>query len=98
MPLFHHQAPHRLLATSAEFCVGALQDGRDCESVQFISGLTWSRGASGGGGGDDDDELLLSFGVNDCESRLGQLELARVWEMLAPLPCAVPPCGVCEEV
>jgi len=32
--------PHQLLATSAEFCVGSMQDGADCESVQFISGLT----------------------------------------------------------
>ena len=26
--------PHQLLATSAEFCIGSLQDQTDCESVQ----------------------------------------------------------------
>ena len=31
--------PYRTLATSGEFCIGAEQDRRDCESVQFISGL-----------------------------------------------------------
>ena len=31
--------PHRLLATSAEFCLAAAQDPNDCESVQFVSGL-----------------------------------------------------------
>ena len=31
--------PHRLLATSGEFCIGAEQDGDDCESVQFVAGL-----------------------------------------------------------
>ena len=33
--------PHQLLATSAEFCAGSMQDSADCESVQFILGLTW---------------------------------------------------------
>ena len=37
-------------------------------------------------------ELVLSFGVNDCESRLGVLPLARVWDMLTPLPGAKDAC------
>ena len=93
--------PHQLLATSAEFCAGAMQDSTDCESVQFISGLAWD--ASHGtrdesnltdAGGD----LVLSFGVNDCESRLGKVGLAQVWSMLKPLPCTTPPCAACVEV
>ena len=42
--------------------------------------------------------LVLSFGVNDCESRLGKIDLAQVWSMLAPLTCATPPCAACVEV
>ena len=93
--------PHQLLATSAEFCAGAMQDGADCESVQFISGLTWevSHGAQDAANlTDAGGDLVLSFGVNDCESRLGRIGLAQVWSMLVPLPCAKPPCVACVEV
>ena len=31
--------PHTLIATSGEFCIASAQDPRDCESVQFVSGL-----------------------------------------------------------
>ena len=40
---------------------------------------------------------MLSFGVNDCESRLEKIDSAQVWSMLAPLPCATPPCAACVE-
>ena len=66
--------PHRLVASSAEFCLASAQDGADCESVQFVSGLAL---ASGG------EALLLAYGVNDCESKLGVLPLARAWAMLS---------------
>ena len=108
--------PYQLLSTSAEFCAGSMQDGNDCESVQFISGLAFgasnlSDAAAGGSGdtgngvGDAGDiardgagDIVLSFGVNDCESRLGRIGLARVWSMLVPLPCTTPPCAACAQV
>lgn len=82
--------PYEVLATSAEFCVGSLQDEEDCESVQFISGLAWRTATSHEV--QESSELVLSYGVNDCESRLGFIELARVWAMLTPLPGAKDAC------
>ena len=29
--------------------------------------------------------IVLSWGANDCESKLGRLPLERVWAMLRPL-------------
>mmetsp|Transcript_36696 Transcript_36696/g.86580 ORF Transcript_36696/g.86580 Transcript_36696/m.86580 type:complete len:89 (-) Transcript_36696:1080-1346(-) len=88
-----------------------MQDGDDCESVQFISGLAFAQaspshgtpdqaGDIGDGAGDTPraGEIVLSFGVNDCESRLGRIDLAQVWRMLVPLPCATPPCAACALV
>jgi len=81
-----------------------MQDGSDCESVQFISGLAWdvsqhrTRNASNLTDAHAGGDLVLSFGVNDCESRVGKIDLARVWSMLIPLPCATPPCAACVEV
>ena len=64
--------PHRLLGSSAEFCLASAQDPHDCESVQFVSGLVVSG-----------DTLLVAYGVNDCESKIGRLPIARAWEMLS---------------
>ena len=82
--------PHELLATSAEFCIGSLQDEEDCESVQFISGLAWKTATPDEA--QESPELVLSYGVNDCESRLGFMGLASVWSMLTPLPGAKGTC------
>lgn len=45
-----------------------------CESIQFVSGLAL-RGR----------ELVLTYGVNDCEARIGRLRLDAVTAMLVPL-------------
>ena len=84
--------PHELLATSAEFCISAPHAPQDCESVQFVSGLAVQprRGASRGSAGDG--RLVLSFGVNDCEARLGFLPLADLWKLLEPVPGASAAC------
>ena len=71
--------PHRLTATTGELCIGAAQDGTDCESTQFVSGVA-PFGASASG------KLLLAFGVNDCEAKAGVVALARVGAMLSVLP------------
>ena len=76
--------PYRMLATTAEFCIEADQDSEDCESVQFVSGLVLR----------DDSELLLAYGINDCDAKLGQLSLSRVRQMLRPLEDER---GVCSE-
>jgi len=71
--------PYRMLATSAEFCIGSAQDASDCESVQFVSGLAHYPP------GQEADQLLLSFGINDCEAKVAHMPLAHVWAMLRPL-------------
>ena len=80
--------PHRLLSSSAEFCIGSAQDQTDCESVQFVSGLVVatedmdgalqpnheSRGCFNGTlRAPVASKLLMSFGVNDCEARWPRL-------------------------
>ena len=95
--------PHQLLATSAEFCVGAAQAPHDCESVQFIAGLALEASARAAlqpgqpeprRGRSNGSRLVLSFGVNDCEARLGLVPMQRVWKLLQPLPPAESPCTV----
>ena len=51
------------------------QDATDCESVQFVSGMLAPNAST----------LLMSYGVNDCEARLGALPMSKVWEMLRPV-------------
>ena len=70
-------APYRMLSSSAEFCLQSSQDPKDCESVQFLSGLHTPR--------ERPDTLLISYGVNDCEARIAEVLLDRVWGMLMPL-------------
>lgn len=73
--------PFRLLATSAEFCIGAPGNDAtaDCESIQFVSGLALRRNGN----------FVLTYGVNDCEARIGELSGARAWEMLRPVADSV---------
>ena len=95
--------PHTLLATSAEFCVGAAQAPHDCEAVQFIAGLALQAGARAAlqagqpeprRGRSNGSRLVLSLGVNDCEAKLGLVPMQRVWKLLQPLPPAEAPCTV----
>ena len=86
--------PFTPLATSSDFCLAAAQDGRDCERVQFVSGLTLLGGDDGtpSGTAGPEPELLLAYGVNDCEARVGRLALSRLRSMLRPLPGAAEVC------
>lgn len=71
--------PFTLVAASQEFCIQAEGASGDCESVQFIGGLTHLA---------DDDaraKILLSYGANDCEARTGTLDLGTIFSMLKPL-------------
>jgi hypothetical protein len=62
------------------------QPGRDTpflaphpgESVQFVSGLAVN--ANG--------DFVLSYGVNDCEARVGVVGRERVWRSFQPMPVA----------
>ena len=74
----HDRAPHRITATTGEFCIGAAQDTADCESTQFISGIEHF--------GAGRDRLLLTFGVNDCEAKVGVVALRRIVHMLRAMP------------
>ena len=71
------QPPYRILATSAEFCLSSFQDRHDCESVQFISGMTLDAA--------DNTSVLLSYGINDCEAKIARMSLRDVWAMMHPL-------------
>lgn len=46
------------------------------ESVQFVSGLALKA----------DGDFVLSYGVNDCEARVGVVGRERVWRSLQPMP------------
>ena len=91
--------PFGVLAASSEFCLGAEQDSNDCESVQFISGMdiasaeTVRAHARNRTEGDERATLMLAYGVNDCEAKLGLVPLQRVWRMLRPLAPSVRRCG-----
>ena len=108
--------PFAPLAVTDEFCLGSPQDARDCERVQFVSGLavlstadelrlnrtsTSAESAMGPRGepptldgregaarAGTSTALLLAYGVNDCEARVGRIALAELWRMLRPLPGA----------
>lgn len=71
--------PYHMTGTTGEFCIGSAQDAGDCESAQFVSGMV-ADDASG------ISKLLLTFGVNDCEAKLGHIRLAQVGRMLRALP------------
>jgi hypothetical protein len=84
--------PHKMLGASAEFCLhasvgqdagstlSATDTAKDstaelrCESVQIVFGL-----AQAG------EDVVVSFGANDCEAKLGWVRLEQIWEMLRPL-------------
>ena len=67
--------PYRTLSTSAEWCIGAAQNPADCESIQFVSGAVLV----------PPGRLLLAYGVNDCEAKLAEFSMERVWRMLRPV-------------
>ena len=46
------------------------------ESVQFVSGLALKA----------DGDFVLSYGVNDCEARVGVVGRERVWRSFQPMP------------
>jgi hypothetical protein len=80
--------PFTTLAVSAEFCLAAHARHDDCESIQFISGLAIREDAVNDAAaiGGVNSTLLLTYGVNDCEARIGTLALADAWAMLRPVP------------
>ena len=40
------------------------------------------------------DSLLLSYGVNDCEAKVGRIPLTQLWTMLHPLEGFTDSCEV----
>ena len=97
---YHHylytlaaQAPHQMLGKSEPFCVASEQDPLSCERVQFLSGIALMANGSTLGSSTEEAHLLVSFGVNDCEAKVGRLPLRRLWEMLRPLPGTAAVCS-----
>jgi hypothetical protein len=78
-------APFRVVATSSEFCLQSQQNATDCESIQFVSGLSVAIDPEDPSGTKPPQALLLSYGVNDCEAKVARFALARAWKMLIPL-------------
>ena len=92
--------PFAVLAASGEFCLGAEQDATDCESVQFISGLALAPAEAVAAHAPNltatetaSSTLVLAYGINDCEAKLGLLPLERAWRMLRPLSPSGRRCG-----
>ena len=92
--------PFAVLAASGEFCLGAEQDATDCESVQFISGLALAPAEAVAAHAANltatdaaSSTLVLAYGINDCEAKLGLLPLERAWRMLRPLSPSGRRCG-----
>ena len=79
--------PFKPLSYSDDFCISSPQDENDCERVQFVSGMALvdKKGAPARKPSEG-DALLLAYGVNDCEARVGRIPLGKVWQMLKPLP------------
>ncbi len=77
------KAPFRTIATSGEFCIQSVQDASDCESIQFVSSISWEAAGDGpqAGGG----AILLAYGVNDCEAKVARLPVERLVDLLLPL-------------
>lgn len=92
--------PHHMIGKSASFCIASAQDKQACESIQFISGISLTTSCRDTAQDRDrtlDSKacLLLSYGINDCEAKIGHLALRRVWEMLKPLHNSS---GACVDV
>lgn len=95
--------PFGLLAASAEFCLASAHDPADCESVQFVSGLELATPQAvrahvpnrtrAAASPTEEPTLMLAYGVNDCEARVGFLPLGRVWAALRPLTPGGRRCG-----
>ncbi|CAE7241584.1 unnamed protein product [Symbiodinium sp. CCMP2592] len=83
----NNKSPYEVLATSPELCfhylgqAGLAWDelGPGCETVQFASGMVLQKLHS------EDQTILLSAGVNDCESAFLILSLDVVLELLVPV-------------
>ena len=79
----------RIVATSGEWCLAAERDPRDCESVQFVSGVALDAVDRGGGGGSGGGDLVVSYGVTDCSAKVATLPLSGVWAALKPRDVSV---------
>ena len=58
------------------------------ESVQFVSGLAVN--ANG--------DFVLSYGVNDCEARVGVVSSERVWRSFQPMPWMAREFAKCQGI
>ena len=87
----HPRPPFEPLGVSDDFCLSSAQDAHDCERVQFVSGLTGV--VMTDSNRTPTDSLLLAFGVNDCEARVGRISFAQVWGLLRPIAGSADVCA-----
>jgi hypothetical protein len=88
-------APYAVVAVSEEFCLEARGATGDCETIQFVSGLEHLAGTSQASAHPAaglewqhrlaGQELLLSYGINDCEAKVGKLQVDSVLSMFEPV-------------
>jgi len=92
----HPRPPFEPLGISDDFCLSSAQDAHDCERVQFVSGLTGV--VMTDSNRTPNDSLLLAFGVNDCEARVGRIPLAQIWGMLRPIAGSADVCATASDL
>jgi len=63
----------RLARTSAEFLFPSASNPQDAEIIQFASGLEWSENGK---------DIVITYGVNDCESFLVKVDWKTIESML----------------
>lgn len=72
--VFEARPPYSHVATSAGFCFPALNDSSRCEILQFVSGFLVL----------DNATVVLTYGINDCESARVQVHLGALLDFVDP--------------
>mmetsp|Transcript_34868 Transcript_34868/g.89534 ORF Transcript_34868/g.89534 Transcript_34868/m.89534 type:complete len:264 (+) Transcript_34868:292-1083(+) len=68
--LAEDKPPWRVISQSPAWCLPSQQDPQRCETIQFVVTLLRSL--------QNPRHLILSYGINDCESRVQLLDLSQV--------------------
>ena len=69
--LISEREPFHISKLGELFCFGSNTDNTKCDNVQFISGVIVSK-----------NRVVVSYGVNDCDSRLWSMAVDEVDDML----------------
>jgi hypothetical protein len=69
--LLDRQPPFTVRRKSDPVCFPSLSDASQCEIIQFVMGVVRT-----------EDDLLISYGINDCESAVARVSLADVMSFI----------------